>query len=133
MNGAREFDVIIIGAGHNGLTCAAYLAKAGLNVLVLERAKLVGGAASTAESTPGFKIEFGALHHIYVPYSRVVKELNLYQQGLNYVFPDPLAASHFEDQEEHPCLQGRREDGWIHRKILAEGRQDVSQHRIDLA
>ena len=48
-------DVIIVGGGHNGLTTAAYLAKQGLDVLVLERRHLVGGAAVTEEIVPGFK------------------------------------------------------------------------------
>ena len=50
-----ETDVVIIGAGHNGLTCAAYLAMAGLRVQVVERRKVVGGAAVTEEFHPGFR------------------------------------------------------------------------------
>src|SRR5262249_42154386 len=53
-----KFDAIIIGGGHNGLTCAAYLAKAGKKILVLERRHLVGGAAVTEENYPGFKCWF---------------------------------------------------------------------------
>src|SRR5678815_2884841 len=49
-----SYDVIVIGAGHNGLTNAAYLARAGKKVLVLERRHLVGGAAVTEEICPGF-------------------------------------------------------------------------------
>jgi phytoene dehydrogenase-like protein len=48
-------DVAIIGGGHNGLTCAAYLAGAGLNVVVLEKNDVVGGAAVTEEFHPGFR------------------------------------------------------------------------------
>src|SRR3982074_3454464 len=51
----NEADVVIIGAGHNGLTCAAYLAMAGLRVKVVERRKAVGGAAVTEEFHPGFR------------------------------------------------------------------------------
>ncbi len=50
-----ETDVLIIGAGHNGLTCAAYLAMAGLRVTVVERRTVVGGAAVTEEFHPGFR------------------------------------------------------------------------------
>ena len=50
-----ETDIVIIGAGHNGLTCAAYLAMAGLRVKVVERRKVVGGAAVTEEFHPGFR------------------------------------------------------------------------------
>ena len=51
----REYDAIVIGGGHNGLVNAAYLAKAGLSVLVVERRHLVGGAAITEELYPGFQ------------------------------------------------------------------------------
>ena len=54
------YDAIVIGAGHNGLVTAAYLAKAGLRVLALERREVVGGAAATEEVFPGFKFETGA-------------------------------------------------------------------------
>ena len=50
-----KFDAIIIGGGHNGLVCAAYLARAGRKVLVLERRERIGGAAFTEEVFPGFK------------------------------------------------------------------------------
>ena len=50
-----NYDAIVIGAGHNGLTAAAYLAKAGKKVLVLERRHVLGGAAVTEELYPGFK------------------------------------------------------------------------------
>ncbi len=54
-SGANKYDVIVIGGGHNGLTNAAYLAKAGRKVLVLERRHILGGAACTEEVFPGFK------------------------------------------------------------------------------
>ena len=50
-----QYDVIVIGSGHNGLVCGAYLAKAGLKTLVLERREVVGGAAVTEEFSPGFR------------------------------------------------------------------------------
>ena len=49
------YDVVVIGAGHNGLTCAGYLARAGLKVKVVERRGVVGGAAVTEEFHPGFR------------------------------------------------------------------------------
>ncbi len=49
-----KYDAVIIGAGHNGLTCAAYLGRAGRKVLVLESRHLVGGATVSEELTPGF-------------------------------------------------------------------------------
>ena len=52
---ARRFDAVIVGGGHNGLVCAAYLAGAGLRVCVLERRPILGGAAVTEEFHPGFR------------------------------------------------------------------------------
>ena len=54
--GGARYDTIIVGAGHNGLVCAAYLARSGRRVLVLEAASQVGGAAVTREFAPGFKV-----------------------------------------------------------------------------
>ncbi len=54
------YDVIVIGAGHNGLVTAAYLAKGGFKTLVLERRELVGGATVTEEIFPDFKVDTGA-------------------------------------------------------------------------
>ena len=51
----ERYDAIIIGGGHNGLTCGAYLARAGLKALVLERREVLGGAAVTEEVVPGFR------------------------------------------------------------------------------
>ena len=53
-------SVIVIGGGHNGLVCAAYLARAGQQVLVLEQRETLGGAAATEEIFPGFKVNTGA-------------------------------------------------------------------------
>ena len=50
-----QFDAIIVGGGHNGLTCGAYLARAGVKVLVVERREIIGGAAVTEEITPGYR------------------------------------------------------------------------------
>ena len=77
----QSYDVIIIGAGHNGLTTAAYLAKAGKKVLVLERRHLVGGATVTEEIFPGFKFSvFSYLVSLLRP--EVIHELDLPAHGL---------------------------------------------------
>jgi phytoene dehydrogenase-like protein len=76
-----RYDVIIVGAGHNGLVCAAYLAKFGLKPLVLERREIVGGAAVTQEIAPGFKAStFSYLMSILHP--RIQADLQLKHHGL---------------------------------------------------
>ena len=71
-----ETDVIIIGAGHNGLTCAAYLAMAGLRVRVVERRKVVGGAAVTEEFHPGFRNSVAA-YTVSLLNPQVIRDLGL--------------------------------------------------------
>jgi phytoene dehydrogenase-like protein len=77
----KSYDAIIIGAGHNGLVCASYLAKAGQKVLVLERRDVVGGAAVTEEIAPGFRASiFSYLMSLLHP--RIIRELELKKHGL---------------------------------------------------
>lgn len=73
--------VIIIGAGHNGLVCAAYLAKAGRDVLVLEAAERVGGASITREFTAGYRVSACA-HLSYLLDATISRELGLASHGL---------------------------------------------------
>src|SRR5689334_17301795 len=79
-----DYDVIIIGAGHNGLTCAAYLAKTGLRVKVLERRKVVGGAAVTEEFCPGFRNSVAA-YTVSLLNPKVIADLRLHDHGLKIV------------------------------------------------
>jgi phytoene dehydrogenase-like protein len=77
-------DVVIIGGGHNGLTCAAYLAEAGLKVLVLERRDVVGGAAVTEEFHPGFRNSV-ASYTVSLLNPKVIADLELARHGLRVV------------------------------------------------
>src|SRR5579871_2127636 len=78
---ASRYDAIVVGAGHNGLVCGAYLAKAGLRVLVLERRHVIGGAAVTEEFTPGFRASiFSYVMSLLHP--RVIADLELRKFGL---------------------------------------------------
>jgi phytoene dehydrogenase-like protein len=80
----KSYDVIVIGAGHNGLVTAAYLAKAGKQVLVIERRQSVGGAASTEEVFPGYSANTGAADAgLFLP--RIVTDLNLESHGLLWI------------------------------------------------
>jgi phytoene dehydrogenase-like protein len=81
------YDSIIIGAGHNGLVTACYLAKAGLKTLVLERREIVGGGAVTEEFHPGFHCS--TFDHSAGPVSpQVITDLNLTQHGLEFINPE---------------------------------------------
>ncbi|MFZ4657764.1 MAG: phytoene desaturase family protein [Caldilineaceae bacterium] len=81
-------DAIIVGGGHNGLVCAAYLAKAGLDVLVLERRHIVGGACATEEIFPGYHISTCA-YVAYILQDKVVNDLELRKHGYQ-VHPLPM-------------------------------------------
>lgn len=87
------YDAIIIGAGHNGLVCAAYLLKAGLKVLLLEKRSVPGGAATTEEAipdlAPGFKFNLCAIDHELIFLGPVIEELELAKYGLKYLYCDP--------------------------------------------
>ncbi|MGF1587681.1 MAG: beta-carotene ketolase CrtO [Pleurocapsa sp.] len=90
----QTYDAIIIGAGHNGLVCAAYLLKAGYSVLLLEKRSVPGGGATTEEAlpeeAPGFQFNLCAIDHEFIHLGPVVEELELTKYGLEYLYCDPV-------------------------------------------
>ena len=80
-------DAVVIGGGHNGLVTAAYLARAGLGTLVLERRASVGGAAATSELARGFRVPTLA-HTVGRLRASVVRDLGLRERGLAFLAPD---------------------------------------------
>ncbi len=92
------YDVVIIGAGHNGLTLGCYLARSGLSVGIVERRAEEGGGLCTEELTlPGFLHNLHANYHTFVDLAPAFEDLDLYGHGLEYVRPEVQMASLFED------------------------------------
>jgi beta-carotene ketolase (CrtO type) len=110
----QEYDVVIIGAGHNGLVCACYLLKAGYSVLLLEKRSIPGGGATTEESmpeeAPGFKFNLCAINHEFIHLGPVVKELELEKHGLKYLFCDPVVFCPHPDGKYFLGRQSYREN-----------------------
>ncbi|MGB3543114.1 phytoene desaturase family protein [Rubrivirga sp.] len=92
-----NYDLIVVGAGHNALISAAYAAKAGYRVGVFERRDVVGGAVSTVEHVPGYQFDLGGSAHILIRLTPIVEELGLEEYGLEYLEVDPLFFSPYED------------------------------------
>jgi phytoene dehydrogenase-like protein len=86
-----DYDVITVGAGHNGLVASAYLARAGYRVGVFEQREMVGGAVSTrGDVVPGYQFDLGGSAHILIRLTPIADELELEQFGLDYIDLDPL-------------------------------------------
>ena len=94
-----DYDVIVIGAGHNALITSAYLAKAGYKVGVFERRDIVGGAVSTKEIVPGYQFDLGGSAHILIRLTPIIDELALHEYGLEYLELDPLFFAPFPDND----------------------------------
>jgi phytoene dehydrogenase-like protein len=98
-----NYDIVVMGAGHNGLTAAAYLAKAGKKVLILERQEFVGGGVVTREiNTPGYRHDLHSSCHIMIQGNPLITEDELGligKHGLNYNYSDVPYASIFPNNE----------------------------------
>jgi beta-carotene ketolase (CrtO type) len=101
---SAEYDSIVVGAGHNGLTCACYLVKAGLSVLLIEQYRTVGGMSITEEITlPGFRSDVHAFGYQFANLSPVPKELHLQSFGFELIRPPVSFSSLFDDGKIISC------------------------------
>jgi phytoene dehydrogenase-like protein len=134
------YDVVIVGGGHNGLTCGAYLAKAGKRVLVLEARDVVGGGCATKEvAAPGFRHNFHSNFHGIIHMGPVYTDLDLERYGARYVWPENQFAHVFPDGRALVCsrslertvenvarfskrdAQTFREVAHVYRRVLEDG------------
>ena len=96
MNQPKAYDVIVIGGGHNGLVTAAYLAKAGKSVCVLERRHVLGGCATTENLWPGYKVSTAAyVISLFLP--KIIQDLKLKEYGLNILPRNPSSFTPLAD------------------------------------
>jgi phytoene dehydrogenase-like protein len=101
---SAKWDVVVVGAGHNGLACACYLAKAGRRVLALEARHVAGGGCATDEVTaPGFTHNFHSNFHGLIHWGPVYEELELERHGATYVWPENQFAHVFPDGRALVC------------------------------
>ena len=120
-----QYDAIVIGAGHNGLTAAGYLAKAGKSVLVLERRNVIGGAALTTEFAPGFRnSEFSYV--VSLLDETVIRDLDLHRHGLDIITRE--GASITFGPEGHLWLPQKLEDSM--REIAKFSEKDARNYGI---
>ena len=125
----ETYDAIVIGAGHNGLVCAAYLLKAGYSVLLLEKRPVPGGAATTEEAlpqqAPGFKFNLCAIDHEFIFHAPVIEELELYKYGLEYLHCDPHT---FCPQPDGRYFLAHKSLAKTHREIARYSQKDADAY-----
>src|SRR4030081_2122701 len=118
-----RYDAIVIGGGHNGLTAAAYLARAGRKVLVLERRHVVGGAAVTEEIFPGFKFSVCS-YVVSLLRPEIIRELDLPRHGLEIL---PLDGT-FTPMPNGDCLWRVNDHGRTRREIARHSKLDAEAY-----
>ncbi len=101
---AQQRDVVVVGSGHNALVAACYLAREGLDVEVVERDTVLGGAVSTVERWPGYLVDRGSSTHIMVRHTTILGELRLDECGLAYLDMDPWGFAPFGPPDEQRAI-----------------------------
>lgn len=119
-----KYDAIIIGGGHNGLVCAAYLAKAGRKVCVLERRHVLGGCATTEELWPGYKVSTAA-YVISLFQTHIIRELRLKEYGLKIL---PRSPSSFTPLPDGRSLMMGPDPALNHREISKFSLKDAAAY-----
>jgi phytoene dehydrogenase-like protein len=120
----QSYDAVLIGGGHNGLTCAFYLAKAGYKVCVLERRGIVGGAAITEEFHPGFRNSV-ASYSVSLLNPKIIREMDLTRHGLKIVL---RTISYFAPLDDGRYLIVDRDKGRTSREIGKFSSRDVANY-----
>src|SRR6202165_4706358 len=123
VSSSTKYDVIIIGGGHNGLTTAAYLARAGKKVLVLERRHVLGGAAVTEEVFPGFKFSVCS-YVVSLLRPEIIRDLDLPRHGLEIL---PLDGT-FTPMPNGDHLWRVNDHGKTHREIARHSKVDAEAY-----
>jgi phytoene dehydrogenase-like protein len=101
---AAQRDVVVVGSGHNALVAACYLAKEGLDVEVVERDTVLGGAVSTVERWPGYLVDRGSSAHIMIRHTGIVEDLDLADCGLTYLDLDPWGFAPFGPPDDQQAI-----------------------------
>ena len=123
-----EYDGVVIGAGHNGMICAGYLAKCGQKIMVVEKNMEVGGGLDSHEDRnyPGFWHNIHSVFHRGLMMLPWFQDLELEKFGIHYYKPDPGVVHHFIDKTYLGWFADVKTDCGEHRGLLKERRGNFS-------